>query len=88
MINLSFQEADWLKLKERLDRNEKRKRGVFWLSRLSGVAVLILLFFTIRMLLPEDRKQIIQQAEIKQNDHKIKEEKIPISRFCGSQKND
>lgn len=69
-------DADWSKLKDRLDRNEKRKRGVFWLSRLGGVAALILLFFTIRMLLPEDRKQIIQQAEVQQNDHKLKEEKI------------
>ncbi len=65
-------DADWLKLKGRLNRNEKRKRGVFWLSRLGGVAALILLFFTIRMLLPEDRKQIIQQAEVQQNDHKLK----------------
>jgi len=78
--HLNFQEDDWLKLKERLDRNEKRKRGFFWLSRLSGVAALILLFFTIRMLLPEDRKQIIQQAEVQQNVHKLNVEKIqPIA---------
>ena len=78
--HLNFQEADWLKLKERLDRNEKRKRGVFWLTRLGGIAALILLFFTIRMLLPEDRKQIIQQAEVQQNDHKPIVEKIkPIA---------
>lgn len=65
-------DADWSKLKDRLDRNEKRKRGVFWIFRLSGVAALILLFFTIRMLLPEDRKQIIQQAEVQQNNQKPK----------------
>jgi leucyl aminopeptidase len=65
-------DADWSKLKDRLARNEKRKRGVFWLSRLGGVAALVLLFFTIRMLLPEDRKQIIQQAEVQLNDHKLK----------------
>ncbi len=74
--HLNSQEADWLKLKGRLDQNEKRKRGVFWLTRLGGVAALILLFFTIRMLLPEDQKQIIQQAEIQQNDHKLSVEKI------------
>lgn len=74
--DLNFQEADWLKLKERLDRNEKRKRGVFWLTWLGGVAALILLFFTIQMLLPDDQKQIIQQAEVQQNDHKISVEKI------------
>ena len=78
--HLNFQEGDWLKLKERLDRNEKGKRGVFWLTRLGGVAALILLFFTIRMLLPEDQKQIIQQAEVQQNDHKLGVEKIqPIA---------
>jgi hypothetical protein len=70
--HLNFQEDGWLKLKERLNRNEKRKRGFFWLSRLSGVAALILLLFTIRMLLPEGRKPIIQQAEVQQNDHKLK----------------
>jgi hypothetical protein len=74
--HINFQEDDWLKLKGRLDRNEKRKRGVFWLTRLGGVAALILLFFSIRMLLPDDRKQIIQQAEVQQNDHKLKVEKI------------
>jgi hypothetical protein len=72
--HLNFQEDDWLKLKERLDRNEKRKRRVFWLSRLGVVAALILLFFTIRMLLPEDRKLIIQQAEVQHIDENLKEE--------------
>ena len=78
--NLNYQEADWLKLKGRLDRNEKRKRGVFWLTRLGGVAALILLFFTLRMLLPEDQKQVIQQAEIQENNQKLNAEKIqPVS---------
>lgn len=72
--HLTFQEGDWLKLKERLDRNEKRKRGVFWLSRLGGVAALILLFFAIRIFLPEGHKQINQQAELQQKGQKVKEE--------------
>ncbi len=67
-------EADWSKLKDRLDQNENKKRGVFWLTRLSGVAALILLFFTIRMLLPEERIPIIQQAAVQQKDLKVKEE--------------
>lgn len=70
---LTFQEEDWLKLKERLDRNEKKRRGIFWLSRLGGVAALILLFFVIQLLLPEGRKQIIQQAELQQKEQKVKE---------------
>lgn len=77
---LTFQEGDWSKLKERLDRNEKRKSAVFWLSRLSGVAALILLFFAIRMFLPEDQKPIIQQAEVQQNHQNVKvEQKQPIA---------
>lgn len=72
--HLTFQEGDWLKLKERLDRNKKRKRGVFWLSRMGGVAALILLFFAIRMFLPEGHQQINQQAELQQKGQKVKEE--------------
>lgn len=74
--HFTFQESDWSKLEQRLNRNEKRKRRVFWLSRLGGVAALILLFFTIRMLLPEDQKQIIQQAEVQKNDPKLKEKQV------------
>jgi hypothetical protein len=66
-------DTDWLKLKGRLNRNERRKRGVFWLSRLGGVAALILLFLVIRMFLPESRKLIIQQAEVQHIDQKLKE---------------
>lgn len=72
--HLTFQEGDWLKLKERLDRNKKRKRGVFWLSRMGGVAALILLFFAIRMFFPEGHQQINQQAELQQKGQKVKEE--------------
>jgi hypothetical protein len=71
--HIPFQESDWSKLEQRLIRNEKRKRGVFWLSRLGVVAALILLFFTIRMLIPEDQKQIIQQAEVQNKELKLKE---------------
>ena len=71
--HFTFQESDWSKLEQRLNRNENRKRGVFWLSRLGAVAALILLFFTIRMLVPEDQKQIIRQAEVQKNDLKLKE---------------
>ncbi|BBE19804.1 hypothetical protein AQPE_3992 [Aquipluma nitroreducens] len=67
---LAYQEADWLELKKRLDRNAQKRRGVFWLIRLSGVAALILLFFAIRTLLPESQNRIVQQAEVQQNDQK------------------
>ena len=78
--HLTFQESDWLELMARLDRNEKKRREAFWLSRLGGVAALILLFFTIRMFLPEDQKQNIQQAEVQNNDHKLKvEQNLPIA---------
>jgi hypothetical protein len=71
--HFSFQEGDWSKLKERLDRNGNKKRGVFWLIRLSAVAALFLLFFTIRMLLPVERMPIVHQAEIQQKYLKVKE---------------
>ena len=66
-------EADWSKLKDRLDGIQKKERGVFWLIRLTGVAALILLFFTLRMFLPDSQNQIIQQTEVQQNNQKIKE---------------
>jgi hypothetical protein len=67
-------DADWSKLKNRLDQNEKKKRGVIWLSRLSGVAAIILLFFVIRMLLPEIQKDNIQQAAVQLKEIKVKED--------------
>ena len=67
---LTYQEADWQELKKRLDRNAQKRRGVFWLTRLSGVAALILLFFAIRVFFPENQNRIIQQAEVQQNDQK------------------
>lgn len=71
-IQFTSADADWSKLKDRLERNNRRKRSIFWLSRLSGVAALILLFFAIRMFLPENPQQIAQQAEVRQNAHKLK----------------
>ena len=72
---VTFQQGDWSKLQRRLDRNENKKRGIFWLSRLGSVAALILLFFVIRMLMPESQKQVIQQAEVQQKDQKVNNEK-------------
>ena len=72
--HLTFQEEDWLKLQQRLDQNGKRRRGIFWLSRLGGVAALILLFFVIRMIMPEGRIPISQQAEVQQKEQIVKEE--------------
>ena len=69
----SIPEGDWSKLKERLHPNEKKIGGIFWLSRLSGVAAFILLFFAIRSLLPESRKPVIQQAEVLPKDLPLKE---------------
>ena len=71
--HLTFQEEDWLKLQRRLDQNGKKRRGVFWLSRLSGVAALILLFLVVRMLMPEERIPISQQAEVQQKAQIVKE---------------
>lgn len=70
---LTYQEADWLKLKKRLDRIDQKRRGVFWLTRLSGVAALILLFFALRLLLPESQKLTNQPTEVQQSDQKLQE---------------
>lgn len=70
---LTYQEADWLKLNKRLDRIDQKRRGVFWLTRLSGVAALILLFFALRMLLPESQKLTNLQTEVQQSDQKLQE---------------
>lgn len=74
---VAFQEGDWSKLQQRLDRHERNKRGIFWLSRLSGVAALILLFFALWTLLPEGSKQVIQQAEVQQKEQKSNNEQKP-----------
>ncbi|HAH23848.1 MAG TPA: hypothetical protein DCL77_08835 [Prolixibacteraceae bacterium] len=73
-VLVTFQEGEWSKLKQRLDRHERKKRGLFWLSRLGGVAALILLFFAIRILWPEGTNQVIQQAEVQQKDQNKKPE--------------
>ena len=78
---LTYQEADWLELKKRLDRNAQKRRGVFWLTRLSGVAALILLFFAIHTLLPESQNRIVQQVEVQQNDQKTAEKTKSVHRF-------
>jgi hypothetical protein len=76
---LTYQETDWVELKKRLDRNAQKPRGVFWLTRVSGVAALILLFFAIRMFLPESQNRIVQQSEVQQNDQKLqKKQSQPI----------
>lgn len=71
--HFAFQEEDWIKLQRRLDQNGKKRRGIFWLSRLGGVAALILLFFVLRILLPESRELTNQQAEVQHNDQKLQE---------------
>jgi hypothetical protein len=73
---LVYQEVDWLKLKKRLDGNAQKRRGVFWLTRMGGVAALILLFLAIRIFLPERQNQNIQQAEVQQNDQKLQQKQI------------
>lgn len=65
---LTFPEGEWAKLEKRLVRHDRRKRGVFWLMRIGGVAALLLLFFAIRMYLPEEKKQVARQAEVQQKE--------------------
>lgn len=71
---IEFQEEDWLKLKDRLDGNKKREKAIFWITRLSGAAALLFLFLLIRMLAPEEQKQVVQQNKTKMEIAKADEE--------------
>ncbi|MBC8004436.1 MAG: hypothetical protein H7X84_03090 [Verrucomicrobia bacterium] len=65
---VTFPEGEWAKLEKRLVRHDQRKRGIFWITRLGGVAALLLLFFSIRIYLPEEKKQVAKQAEVQQKE--------------------
>lgn len=62
---ITFQEEDWLKLKDRLEGNKSRKKAIYWITRLGGVAALLFLFLMIRILLPEQQKQGAEPNETK-----------------------
>lgn len=83
-------ERDWTKLEQRLNQHSKRKKLIFWLKPLTGVAALILLFFSIWLLIPSRQDQsnhqiVVQEENRKPNENQnqtkspAKEEEINIS---------
>ncbi|MFA5327667.1 MAG: hypothetical protein WC384_07755 [Prolixibacteraceae bacterium] len=67
-------ESDWTKLEQRLNQRGKRKKLIFWLRPLSGIAALILLFFTIWMLWPSRQDQLNQQIVVQEENKKPDED--------------
>ncbi len=63
-------ESDWAKLEQRLNQRGKRKKLIFWLRPLSGVAALILLAFSIWMLWPSAQDQTIQPVLVQEGNQK------------------
>ncbi|HKJ43370.1 MAG TPA: hypothetical protein VKA27_14830, partial [Sunxiuqinia sp.] len=51
-----FPESDWAKLEDRLVQHDKRKRMLFWLRPMSGIAAALLLALAIWMLWPTQQK--------------------------------
>lgn len=63
-------ESDWTKLEQRLNQRSKRKKLIFWLKPLSGIAALILLFFSIWLLSPSKPDQLNQKTIVQKENQK------------------
>lgn len=66
-------ESDWSKLEQRLNQRSKRKKLIFWLKPLTGVAALILLFFSIWLLRPSRQDQTNHQIVVQEENQKLNE---------------
>lgn len=54
----------WLKMEQRLNRYDRRKRGIFWLTRMGSVAAMLLLFFVLRIIFTDTPRQVVQQEKV------------------------
>ncbi|HLN74957.1 MAG: hypothetical protein ACM3O8_14405 [Methylococcaceae bacterium] len=61
-------EGEWSKMEQRLDRYDRRKGAILWLTRIGAVAALVFLFFMLRTLIPDDSRPIQQQANVERKD--------------------
>lgn len=68
-----FSESGWSELERRLDFYEKRKRPIFWLKSLAGVAALFLLIFSIRMIWPAKHETLVQESANKNEKREVQE---------------
>lgn len=71
-------EGEWEKMELRLNRYDRKKRGIIWMVRLGSVAALILLFFTLGILITDRVPPLNEQAMVKQHDQRQQVNK-PIS---------
>lgn len=69
-------ESDWTKLEQRLNQRGKRKNLIFWLKPLTGVAALILLFFSIWLLRPSTQDKSNHQIVVQEENQKPNENQI------------
>lgn len=76
-----FQERDWTALKQRLDQYEKRKKAIFLLRTLSGIAALYLLVFFWLSIGSKQQTSPLQQMANQRTTQKTEQPiKLPSSR--------
>lgn len=88
-----FPESDWAKLEDRLVQHDKRKRVLFWLRPMSGIAASLLLALAIWMLWPtqqhpsskpmvaQEEEQPVSKTPEKSTDKNEKAEEVPQKEF-------
>lgn len=71
--NITIPEEAWTTMVQRLNRYERRKRGVIWLIRVGSVAALILVSFLLGILITDNDSKVAEQATL-ENHNKIPQE--------------
>lgn len=71
--NIPFRASDWTSLKQRLDEYEKRKKVIFLLRTLGGIAALFLLVFFWFLIASKLQTSPVQQMTIQRNAQKIEQ---------------
>ncbi|MEN6456875.1 MAG: hypothetical protein ABFD10_21670 [Prolixibacteraceae bacterium] len=74
-------ESGWSELEHRLDLYEKRKRPMFRIKSLAGIAALFLLVFSIWMIRPVKQERLVQESTTKDEKQEVQEDqkRVPSS---------
>lgn len=75
---ITIPEGEWGKMEARLNRYDRKKRGIIWLVRLGSVAALILLFFTLGILITDRVPPLDEQALVKQKEQTPQDSKSSV----------
>jgi hypothetical protein len=67
-VPITLPEGEWENMELRLNRYDRRKRGIIWLVRLGSVAALVLLFFALGVLITDKVPPVDEQAMVNRND--------------------